>query len=128
MERLEFIKNKKECGKYRTLYEIKDRNKNNERLIVEITKVYTNTDNDACLPKLWIKHGYTKHLYTSYLCADCYCYDLDGICKEKYNPTIKDSDDKKRRVINFDYLLDVTEENEEKLLQLIYNNFMKAGL
>lgn len=104
-------------------YTYKNKNKSGESLMVEFSLI--NCDGEE-LPKLWKKHKYTDKLYKSYISVSSYVTDADGIEKEKYNPTIKLSDDKKRYVINFDWLLEISEENKQKLLNEIYNNFIKG--
>ena len=108
-------------GKSNTFYKFKEKNKLGETLTVEITETFADS-----LPKLWKKHGFTNKLYSSYLNVNCYVTDKDGICWGRYNPTEKLSDDGKRKIINFDYLLEVSEENKMYLLDLIYKMFMEV--
>ena len=117
---------KKEMATHRAFYELEETNKKGEKISVEITEIFVDNTNTNNLPNLWLKHGYTNKLYNSYLCVNCYVTDKDGNCWERYNPTIKLSDDKKRNVINFDYLMEVSEENKEKLLKEIYKRFMRG--
>lgn len=109
---------------HRTFYKFLEKNKINESLIVEITETYPDNTSKNSLPNLWKQHGFTNKLYNSYLNVDCYVTDKDGICWGKYNPTHKLSEDKKRNVINFDYMLEVSKENRKYLLDLIYEMFM----
>lgn len=102
----------------RSFYEFINKNKKGEKIVVEITKCYPEIT-DGSLPVLWKKHGFTRKLYTSYLSVDVFVTDKDGNCWGKYNPTIKLSDDKKRHVINFNWLLNVSDENIEKILKKI---------
>lgn len=119
---MKFIK--KEMANHRAFYELNETNKNGEKINVEIMEIFPDNTSENSLPNLWLKHGYTNKLYNSYLCIDCYVTDKDGNCWERYNPTIKLSDDEKRHVINFDWLLEVNEENKEKLLNEIYKKFI----
>lgn len=122
MEKKMIIEN---MGKHRTFYKFTEKNKLRETLIVEISETFVdNSLKSDTLPKLWKKHGFTNKLYDSYLNVQCYVTDKDGTCWGKYNPTEKLSDDKKRNVINFDYLLEVSEKNKQYLLDLIYKMFM----
>ena len=114
----------KKMADTRAFYEFKEINKKGEKLVVEITECYYGEN--ASLPKLWHQYGYTKKIYTNALCVDCYCYDKDNNCYGKYNPTIKLSKDKKRNVINFDWMLEVSEKNKNKILKEIYKRFMEA--
>lgn len=114
--------NIKKMGTTRYRYTSKEVNKLNERLVIDLE--YINCKNEQ-LPKLWKKHGYTDKLYTNYIHIDSYIIEPDGTEKVKYNPTIKLSDDKKRYVINFDWMLEISKENKEKLINKIYNDFIQ---
>lgn len=125
------MKNKmiiEKMGEHRTFYKFTEKNKLGEALTVEISETFidNNLKSDT-LPKLWKKHGFTNKLYNSYLNVQCYVTDKDGTCWGKYNPTEKLSDDKKRNVINFDYMLEVSEENKKCLLDLIYKMFIAGA-
>lgn len=110
----------------RAFYTFTEKNHKKEKLVVEITEMDADNTYKNSLPNLWKKHGYTNKLYNSYLCVSCYCYNEEGYCFERYNPTIELSEDKKRNVINFDWLLEVSEENKEKLLKEIYRRFLEG--
>lgn len=128
MKNIKELENKmiiEKMGGHRTFYKFIEKNKLGETLTVEISETFVdNSLKSDTLPKLWKKHRFTNKLYNSYLNVDCYVTDKDGTCWGKYNPTEKLSDDKKRNVINFDYLLEVSEENKQYLLDLIYKMFM----
>lgn len=111
-----------QVAEHRAFYEFKEKNSKNERLVVEITECFYN-DGDT-LPILWKKHGFTNKLYKSTLHIECYCYEENGNCWERYNPTTKLSKDRKRKEINFKWLFEVNDKNKEKLLNEIYKRFM----
>jgi len=119
MEKLEYVKE----GNF---YKIQEKNKKGESLTVEITETHPDNTSKHSLPNLWKEHGFTNKLYNSYLNVNCYCTDKNGLCWGRYNPTVKLSNDKKRNVINFDYLLEVSEENKQYLLNEIYKLFMEV--
>lgn len=106
----------KKMGEHRYFYEFLEKNKKGEKIVVEITKVFPELTKGS-LPMLWKEHGFTKKLYQSYLCADVYVTDEKENCYGKYNPTVKPSEDDKRYVINFDWMLEVSDENIEKILK-----------
>ncbi len=110
----------------RTLYTFKEKNKKGESLTVEITEVRFDEITKNSLPSLWKRYGYTKKLYDNYLCVECYCYDKKGNCWGRYNPTVKLSEDKKRNVIDFEWLLEISDENKEKILGESFKRFMEA--
>ena len=111
---------------YRKVYVSEKENKKGEKIIIEISKSYYDITNKNSIPSLWIKHGYTTHLYKTALWIDCEVTNKDGQAYRKYEPTSKLSDDKKRLVINFDWLLEATEESETKLLNETIKRFMEA--
>lgn len=127
MKNIKELENKmiiEKMGGHRTFYKFIEKNELGETLTVEISETYPDNTNKNSLPNLWKQHGFTNKLYNSYLNVDCYVTDKDGTCWGKYNPTEKLADDKKRNVINFDYMLEVNEENKQYLLDLIYKMFM----
>lgn len=111
---------------YKKVYMSEKENKKGEKIIFELSKCYYDNKNKNSLPNLWKKGGYTQHLYTSVIWADCEVIDKDGNCKRKYEPTSKLSEDKKRLVINFKWMFEVTEENEKKLFDEIVKRFEEA--
>lgn len=121
---MKFIK--KDIAETRTIYDFEEENKKGEKLSVEIMKMYDDNKYKDSLPNIWKKHGYTNKLYNSRLCVTCFVTDKDGNCWERYNPTIKLSDDKKRYIINFDWLFEVSDENIDILLNEIYKRFMEV--
>ena len=72
------------------------------------------------LPHLWFKNGYTDREINKYLICQCYVTKTDGTCIEKYNPQ-STSDHK----LNFEWLLEDTEENFQKLANEISRRFYK---
>ena len=116
----------RQSGINTTWYEFKEKNKNEESLTVEISIIEYDTNNVDSLPRLWKKHGFTDVLYNSVTWVSCYCTDKDGQCHDKYNPIQKLSEDKKRKVINFDNLLLGSEQNKLVLLEKIYKLFMEG--
>lgn len=68
------------------------------------------------LPKLWKKNGFIDRVLETYWHMDVSVIDKDGNCWIKYNPQIKPSDDGKRYVINFSWMLEATKENKKKLI------------
>ena len=105
---------------YRTFYDFEERNKKGEKITVEISKTFVDDLSKSSLPYLWLKKGYTKKLFTNYLVCEVYAEDKKGNCYDRYNPTTKLSDDKKRMVIDFEWMLEVSDENIKKILDKVY--------
>lgn len=113
-------------NEYKKVYTSEETNKKGEKIIFELHRCYYDNKNKNSLPNLWKKNGYTEHLYNSVIWADCEVIDKEGNCRRKYEPTSKLSDDKKRLVINFDWMFEVSEENEKKLFDEIIKRWEVA--
>ena len=75
-------------------------------------------------PYLWFKHGLTDKLMETYISCHTYVHDSEGNCYGKYNVTEKY--DGKRNVINSDWLLEDTEENRKKIIEVCIKLFESA--
>lgn len=109
-----------DCGSdIRRMYEFNGRTPRGERVIVEVSECYPFSakgwgKND--LHKLWAKKGCTDGVLPNYLSTHTYVYDPDGTCWMGYDPQILKSWDGQRYVINFDWMLPVSDENRDRLL------------
>lgn len=102
-----------------TWYTFIQPNAKGETVVVEITKC-TNSGGARSLPYLWKKKGYIDRELDTYLCVDTYVKDTEGRSWGMYNPQHKRSEDNKRTEINFDWMFEATEENEQRLLDEVY--------
>ena len=100
-------------SKTREFYHFNDRNSKCEIIDVEFTKV--ENDNNENLINLWYKKGFIKEKLENYLHVEVYVYDEKGNCCRKYNPLILPHGTK----INFDWILEATKENKERILNEI---------
>lgn len=94
------------------------KNYKGEKLSVWIEKCFDN-DSEKSLPKIWFRNGRTKKILPTYWNVNTYCYDRKGYCYGFYNPQVKPE----TTTINFDWMLEATEENMEILIQEIYKRF-----
>lgn len=108
----------------RYFLEYKDKNKNDEKLTVEVSFINFDNLEGNSLPALWKRYGYTKELVTNYIAISTYVTDKEGNCWAWYNPCHKLADDKKRMLINFDYMYAISEDNLKKLLKEIEKRFL----
>jgi hypothetical protein len=69
------------------------------------------------LPHLWFENGHTDKEINKYLICNCYVTS-GGICFDKYNPQL--TVDHK---INFEWLLEDTEENVQKFINEVERRF-----
>ena len=109
-----------------TYYTFTEQNRRGERLTVEITECRPDNRSKNSLPNLWQKAGRTKKRLESYFSVATYATDADGYCWGRYNPQEETADGKPQHVINFDWMLEVTEQNRERLLRECYNRFINA--
>lgn len=97
----------------REFYHFNDRNSKGERIEIEFTKV--ENDNNRYLINLWYKKGFIKEQLENYWQVTVYTYDKEGNCYGKYNPQILPHGTR----INFDWILEATKENKERILNEI---------
>ena len=76
-------------------------------------------------PKLWYKYGFIDRLLETYIDISVVVTDKDANCLEKYNPQIIKGE--KTDTINFDWMLEATEENREKIINKVYELMTKIG-
>lgn len=96
-----------------------------ESLTIELSLCKDDSNSKRSLPKLWYSFGYTDKVLETYWCVSTYVKDSEGYCWGKYNPQSKMEG--KRTVINFDWMLEGTEENKEKLIDETYKRFSQAA-
>lgn len=98
-----------------------DRNSKGERIEVEFVKV--ENDYKEHLINVWYKKGFIKERLKSYWHVTVYAYDEKGACWGRYNPQILPGGTK----INFDWVLEATEENKESILHEIIKRAYAGG-
>lgn len=94
----------------RILYRVGD------RFAVEVTRCDHDLNNPHDNMRVWRKAGFIKTMLPTHIAVDTYYYDINGNCWGLYNITEKLSDDGNRRVINFDYLREWTQDNINELV------------
>lgn len=95
-----------------------ERNAKDEEILVEFSRC-TNPGGKNSLPYLWKKNGFINRILENWWGVQVYVTDSDGKCRGAYDPTSKLSEDGKRMVINFGWMLEATEENAKKILEEI---------
>lgn len=105
-------------GGTRTLYSFAEPNTKGERIQFELTACHNPGGKDS-LPYLWKKHKFIDRVLETWWNLQVYVTNENG-CFGRYNPTVKLSEDGKRQVINFDWMLEATEENKQKLIDEVY--------
>lgn len=108
-----------------TWIKVTEKNAKNETLTIQLSEC-TNPGGKNSLPYLWYKSGFMNRVLDTYLSVDTYCRDSEGNCYGRYNPQTKLSDDKKRLVINFNWMFENTEENKQKLINEVIRLFESA--
>lgn len=101
------------------------KNAKQETMTIEIVGC-ENPGGKNSLPYAWYRNGWTEKVMETYICCHTYVHDSEGNCYGKYNVTEKRSDDRKRNVINFDWLFEDTEENRKKIIEACIKLFESA--
>lgn len=105
-------------------YTFTDVNEKGEKLVIELSKCEDWKESKNSLPKLWKKHGFINRVLETYWSIQTYVKNTEGNSYGIYNPQHKWSDGK--RVIDFDWMFEATEENKEKLINEVYKLFSEA--
>ena len=108
-----------------TWVHVTGKNAKQETMIIEIVHCKNPCGNNS-LPYLWHKAGRIDKVMETYIGCHTYVTDSEGFCFGIYNPTEKLSDDGKRVVINFDWLLEDTEANRKKIIEACIELFESA--
>ncbi|EQB4341419.1 hypothetical protein ACYJ2U_001803 [Clostridium botulinum] len=116
----------KQMTESRWFYTFTDTNEKGEKMIIELSKCEDDPSFKNSLPKLWKKHGAIDRVLKTYWGIETYVKDTEGNSFGMYNPQHKLSKDKKRMVINFDWMFEATRENKEKLINEVYRLFSAA--
>ena len=101
----------------RELFTFEELNAKNEKIQLEFTRC-ENSGTVHSLPYLWKKAGYINRVLETYWSLSTYATEDggNGTCWGRYNPQEKPSEDGKRRVIDFNWMFEATEENRQKLI------------
>ena len=87
-----------------------------DKFIIEISKCEHNLEHKHDLMNVWKRHGYISERIPTHIYINTYYTDINGVCHGYYNVMNKLSDDRKRLIIDFDYLREWTEENIKELV------------
>lgn len=105
---------------YCTVFNFTEKNKKGESLIVWLTKCEDNGTKHS-LPRLWHKNGNLDRILPTYWHVETFCTEPNGSCYGRYNPQIVFD---KRPTLNFEWMLEATEENKNRIINEIYSMFM----
>ncbi len=114
IESIKGVVNVEERAKTRFYIEVESTKE--EKFEIEITLHYPDNSSKHSLPKQWYKNGSTSRLLNSYIIAQTYYTNKDG-CFGIFNPTTK------YNKLNFDYILEVTEENIKYIVSEIIKTY-----
>lgn len=109
-----------EMAPTRWFYYCNEKNAKGERLLVEVEKIIVNLEDKKEAMNLWKKEGVIKNAFPTWWSIHNYVHDTEGNGFKAYNPTVKGS------TLNFDWMLEATEENLNLILEEVYSCFMAA--
>lgn len=109
----------------RCMYESTERNRRGERLVVEVVGV-EDDGGPYSMGRTWKRLGLVPRIYPTRHVFHTFVYDEAGNCREAYNPTIKESEDGGRYVIDFDWMDEASEEHARLVFAEIRRRFMAA--
>lgn len=98
-------------------------NAKKEKLTIEIVHC-ENLGGKKSLPYLWWREGWTDKVIETWIGCSTYVHDSEGGCYGGYNVTERYNG--KKNVINFDWLLEDTEENRKKIIEACIKLFESA--
>lgn len=102
---------------------VNGKNAKGETLEIQICHLKSS---DSLIMNTWYKAGYIYTRLDTYLFCHTYVLDSEGNGSMKYNPTVKLSEDGKRNVVNFDWILTDTPENMIKIIEACIELFKSA--
>ena len=115
----------------RGLYECQTPTPRGERIVVELTKVENDLEDNKTIINRWYKKGWITEKLSSYWSVTVYAYDGEGNCFGRYNPQVKIEEGVREAmvdgklvpvpgpVIYFDWIFEATPENAAKLFNEI---------
>lgn len=105
----------------RELLTFSDLTKAGEKLAVEFSYCRNHGGKHA-LPVLWARKGWKDHVLPTWWSVDVYALEDGGAgtCWGRYNPTEREDPETGRRVLNWPYILEATEENKSLILAEIF--------
>lgn len=119
---MEYVIKKRDFGS--TWVHVNGRNAKDETMIIELVHC-TNPGGKNSLPYMWYKNGYTDKIMETWLGCHTYVTDSEGNCYGGYDVTSRY--DGKRNVINFDWLLEDTDDNMKRIIGECIKLFKSAN-
>ena len=107
-------------------------NAKGEKMTLVIKKITCDLENKKSLMNIWVKNGWLEKPLETYWSTDTYVDKPDGTCYRAYDPQLIDHKryDSKGNVvlshyiINFEWLLEATPENYDKIVTEVERRFM----
>ena len=105
----------------REILTFSDLTKAGEKLAVEFSYCENHGGKHA-LPVLWARNGWKASALPTWWSVDVYAWEDGGAgtCWGRYNPTEREDPETGRRVLNWSYILEATEENKLAILAEIF--------
>lgn len=104
---------------------VNGKNAKGETLEIQICHM-KNSASPSSIMNTWYREGYIDTILDTYLICHTYVLDSEGNGFMRYDITSKLSEDGKRHVINFEWLLEDTPENMIKIIEACIDLFKSA--
>lgn len=95
---------------------IKFTNKRGAQIQIDLRRTTADEKSKSDLMNIWVKAKKLPKFIKHRLTVETYATNEKGDCHGYYNPTIKVNDSKIRLVINFNWVLEDTETNRQKII------------
>ena len=99
-------------------------NEDDLEFLIELTFLFPNNKSQYSLPNFWYKHGFIDRVLENYFCIDTYLTNEKG-CFSGVNPTVIKQGN--RNVINFENMLEITEGNIKKIIEMTIKEYRASG-
>lgn len=106
----------KKMSNNREYLTFQEKNQKGETIMIELVKSTSPKEKSQSMAYLWKKNGLTDQVLETWWSIRTYVTTENGECLGKYNPQEFFDKRKKRLSINFDWMLEATEENKDKLI------------
>lgn len=120
LKNIDGVKEVKEMAENCRWFVYVEPNENDLEFLIELTFCYPDNKSQNSLPNRWFKNGFIGRVLENYIAIDTYL-TTEKCCVSGDNPTVIKQGN--RDVINFENMLEITEENVKYLIELTIKEY-----